>query len=108
MDVHARPESRRRSCAAPLLVLLALTACSVGPNYVRPTAPVETTYKELEGWKVAEPRDHLPRGPWWERYDDAKLSELVLQVVTANQNLAQAEARYREARALVANAKAAW
>jgi NodT family efflux transporter outer membrane factor (OMF) lipoprotein len=106
--MDARRETRRRACAAPLALLLAVTGCSVGPNYVRPSAPVETTYKELEGWKQAEPRDHLPRGPWWERYGDAKLSELEEQVAAANQDLVQAAARYREAQALVANAKAAW
>ena len=35
--------------------------CSVGPDYVRPTAPIArvTAYKELEGWKAAEPRDEV-------------------------------------------------
>jgi len=93
---------------AVLICLVVTAACSVGPDYVRPTAPVSSTYKELGEWKRAEPRDDLARGPWWERYDDAELSRLEEQVTAANQDLVAAEARFRQARALVANARADW
>jgi len=96
----------RRPIALAALVLLA--ACSVGPNYVRPTAPVPAAYKELGEWKQAEPRDDLARGPWWERYGDEELSRLEEQVIAANQDLVAAEARFRQAEALVANARADW
>jgi len=99
----APSEARRRLA---LVALALLTACSVGPNYVRPTAPVPAEYKEL--WKQAEPRDTLARGPWWERYGDDELSRLEEQVTAANQDLVAAEARFRQARALVANARADW
>src|SRR5262245_63621244 len=98
-------EARRRLALAALVLL---AACSVGPNYVRPTAPVPAAYKELGEWKPAEPRDDLARGPWWERYGDDELSRLVEQVTDANQDLVAAEARFRQARALVANARADW
>jgi NodT family efflux transporter outer membrane factor (OMF) lipoprotein len=90
-----------------LLVMLA-SACSVGPDYRRPEVAVPTAYKELGDWKAAEPSDDLARGPWWERYGDAELSRLEQQVTEANQNLAAAEARFRQARALVSNARADW
>lgn len=95
----------RRSLA--LLVMLA-SACSVGPDYRRPEVVVPTVYKELGDWKTAEPSDDLARGPWWERYGDAELSRLEQQVTEANQNLVAAEARFRQARALVSNARADW
>ncbi len=94
--------------SALLVLLAALTACSVGPDYRRPAVDVPVSYKELGTWKVAEPRDDLARGPWWERYGDPTLSQLVQQASDANQNLAAAEARYRQAQALVANARADW
>ena len=93
---------------AVLICLVVTAACSVGPDYVRPTAPVSSTYKEIGEWKPAEPRDDLARGPWWGRYDDAELSRLEEQVTAANQDLVAAEARFRQARALVANARADW
>src|SRR6185436_4760694 len=98
--------SHRRATALAALVLLA--ACSVGPNYVRPTAPVPAAYKELGEWKQADPRDDLARGPWWERYGDEELSRLEEQVTAANQDLVAAEARFRQAQALVDNARADW
>src|SRR5580765_6367211 len=93
---------------AVLICLAVAAACSVGPDYVRPTAPVSSTYKELGEWKRAEPRDDLARGAWWERYDDEELSRLEQQVTAANQDVVAAEARFRQARALVANARADW
>jgi outer membrane protein TolC len=90
-----------------LLVMLA-SACSVGPDYRRPEVVVPTAYKELGEWKTAEPSDDLARGPWWERYGDAELSRLEQQVTEANQDLAAAEARFRQAKALVSNARADW
>jgi NodT family efflux transporter outer membrane factor (OMF) lipoprotein len=93
-----------------LLFLLALTtsACTVGPNYVRPQAPVPLVYKEMSGWKVAEPKDHFLRGKWWELFDDDQLTGLEEQVNISNQNVAQAEAQFHQARALVQVARSAY
>ncbi len=88
-------------------LLTVLTACSVGPDYVKPSAPVPESYKEL-GWKVAQPRDHLIRGAWWEIFNDPRLDELEGQVDISNQNVAVAEAAFRQARALVWAARAAY
>lgn len=83
--------------------------CSVGPDYVRPSAPVPATYKEADGWKPAQPADNgAARGAWWEVYSDPKLSELIAQVDQADQSLIQAEAAYRQEHALVAEARAAF
>jgi NodT family efflux transporter outer membrane factor (OMF) lipoprotein len=99
---------RRRSVLTTAL-LLGLTGCSlVGPNFFRPKAPVPPAYKEMAGWKQAEPRDHELRGNWWEMYNDPVLNGLQAQVNVSNQTLAQAEARYRQSRALVAQARSAY
>jgi NodT family efflux transporter outer membrane factor (OMF) lipoprotein len=71
----------------------------VGPDYVRPTAPESATFKEAAGWKVAQPRDDAPRGPWWEAFDDPDLNGLASQVEVSNQTVAAAAARVREAQA---------
>jgi NodT family efflux transporter outer membrane factor (OMF) lipoprotein len=93
-----------------LLCQLAVTlgACAVGPNYVRPTTPTPADFKESKGWKSAEPKDELPRGKWWEVYGDKDLDALMEQVNVSNQNIKQAEAQYRAARALVQAARAAY
>lgn len=89
-------------------VLLLFAGCSVGPDYVRPPTASPDAYKENAGWKVAQPRDELPRGKWWEIYNDPKLNALVEQVDISNQNIAAAEANFRQALALIRVARAAY
>jgi NodT family efflux transporter outer membrane factor (OMF) lipoprotein len=86
---------------------LTTTACSVGPPYQRPEVQIPAGYKELNGWKVAQPRDDVSRGQWWEIFQDPQLNALAEQVNVANQNIAAAEARLRGARASVRVARAA-
>jgi len=73
----------------------------VGPDYAKPAVPMTPAYKEADGWKTATPSDHLPRGQWWTIFGDPELDGLEVEIATANQNLKIAEARLREARALV-------
>ena len=86
-----------------------LGACSVGPDYVKPSAPVPVAdYKGIGTWKTAEPRDGAIRGKWWEMYHDAQLNALEEQVNISNQNVLEAEAQFREAAAEVKVARAAF
>jgi NodT family efflux transporter outer membrane factor (OMF) lipoprotein len=78
-----------------------VVACSVGPNYHRPTARVPSDYKEFKGWKVAAPNDTINRGAWWAIYRDSTLDGLERQIKISNQTLKQDEAAYQEARAEV-------
>jgi NodT family efflux transporter outer membrane factor (OMF) lipoprotein len=90
------------------IVLAMLGGCTVGPDYVKPKMPAPPAFKENEGWKVAQPREEVSRGAWWEVFHDPQLNELESQVSISNQNLAVAEAQYREALALVQSARAAY
>lgn len=92
---------RGRAAGLAGLAALWLGGCMVGPGYTKPSVPMTPTYKEADGWKAAEPSDHLPRGQWWAVLGDPELHALEEQVAAANQNLRIAEARLREARALV-------
>lgn len=90
-------------------MLAILSACAtVGPNYVKPApfapqtkATIPPSYNEMEGWRLAQPKDNVLRGNWWELYAIPELDALEQQVAAANQNVAQAEANYRQAQALV-------
>src|SRR5882724_6365279 len=96
-----------------LLLTLALVTmlggCMVGPKYAKPPAPVPSAYKEPlpnsfkegNGWKYAQPGDQTLRGKWWEMFGDSQLSALEEQLTVANQDLKVAEARFREARAMI-------
>ncbi|KAF3998416.1 efflux transporter outer membrane subunit [Glaciimonas immobilis] len=94
--------------ATVALSVTLLSACAVGPDYVRPTMETPTAFKESKDWKVAEPRDHELGDHWWEGYNDPILNALITQIEISNQNLAQAEAKYRQASALVQQSRAAY
>jgi len=96
---------------------LVSTGCMVGPNYKRPAAPTPPAFKEqpppnfkeaeAAGWKQSQPGDAYLKGRWWEVYQDPALNALEQQVAINNQNVLQAEATYREAKASVGVARAA-
>jgi len=100
--------SRTQACAAgfAFVVCPILAACSVGPNYLREPAPVPTEYKELKGWKLADPSDELDRGDWWKVYKDRGLDELLPQVEISNQTVAADAAAYEEALAIIRETQA--
>jgi NodT family efflux transporter outer membrane factor (OMF) lipoprotein len=90
-----------------LSLTLALTGCTLGPNYSREAAPVPTHYKELKGWKRATPSDDIARGDWWTVYKDSALNTLLPQIEVSNQTVAAAAAAYEAARAVIREAEAA-
>ncbi len=101
----------------PVIVILGvlLSGCTVGPDYVKPSTAVPAAFKELipadfkeaSPFQKARPRDDVPRGKWWEVFGDPELNALEEQVTTANQDLKTAEARFRQARALIGFQQAA-
>lgn len=98
-----------RAGLAAVALLAALAACTVGPDYHRPSAPVPAAYKEarpVAGWKRAAPAAAAPRGPWWEIYRDPVLDRLERRIDISNQNLKAAEAGFRQSEAIVAEARA--
>ena len=96
---------RNSSRIAALLLPAMLAGCAVGPDYERPGAYTTAAYKESEGWKVAEPADEIDRGAWWSAYHDPVLDRLLRQVEISNENLKAFEAAYRQAAALVDQAR---
>lgn len=90
------------------LSILVLAGCAVGPDYRQPVVETPVAYKETQGWKMAEPQDRAPLGRWWEIYGDPQLNALVQQVELSNQNIRAAEAKYRQALALLGVARAGY
>ena len=91
---------------AAAISALGPAACSVGPDYLRPSAPEPLAYKELKGWKRATPRDESDRGPWWSVFKDEKLNSFEPQVEISNQTVAADEAAYRQTLAVIKEAQA--
>jgi len=91
---------RRVILAAGLFACGLLSACVVGPNYHRPPVQVPPAYKTEGPWRVAAPKDSIPKGAWWGVFNDAELSNYEQQLLSANQSLAAAKDRLSEARSL--------
>ena len=62
-------------------------------------------YKEIEGWKTAQPQDDTLRGKWWEMFNEPQLNALEEKVNVSNQSIASAAASFLAARALVKEAR---
>lgn len=98
-----------RKPATIACLALALSGCTVGPKYKQPQAPAAPAYREsppsqfqeTKGWKTAQPDDAAIRADWWRMFGIPELDELETQVDVANLELRSAEARFRQARALV-------
>ncbi|MDR3629585.1 MAG: efflux transporter outer membrane subunit [Desulfocapsaceae bacterium] len=108
--LHLLPKNMNNIKLPVLLcaLLSLLNGCAVGPDYVRPATTSPVAYKETAGWKVAAPADTLIKGAWWEIYNNPELNALQEQVTISNQNLAVAEAQFRQAKALVQGTRAAF
>jgi NodT family efflux transporter outer membrane factor (OMF) lipoprotein len=90
------------------LCMALLSGCAVGPDYHKPDVTTPAQFKHAEGWSQANPADAFARGAWWEIYGDSQLNGLVETLNSSNQTVAQYEAQYRQARALVRSARGAF
>ena len=98
----------RSRTGLPALILLLAAGCAVGPDYEKPSAPVSVAFKEQAGWKPSDPRDAIDRGAWWSVFKEPTLDALERKIDISNQNLKASEAAYRQARAAVDQARAAF
>jgi multidrug efflux system outer membrane protein len=96
--------------SAAALACFALAGCAVGPNYQRPSAPAPApdAYKTEAPWRTAAPKDSLPKGAWWEVFNDPELNAYEQHLLTANQSLLAAKDRLDEARSLARVTSAAF
>ena len=95
-------------------LLLATTACRVGPKYTKPIVPTyqapengqpgtpTDAYKETDpNWQQAQPADATLRGDWWTLFQSPELSLLEVRAAIQNQDILTYAARLDEARAQI-------
>jgi NodT family efflux transporter outer membrane factor (OMF) lipoprotein len=80
-----------------LAVMLALAGCTVGPDFVRPKAPVLDQWSQADGAVLSQKPAERIR--WWEAFGDPVLSALVKTAYENNYSLKVAGLRVLEARA---------
>ena len=88
---------RTRRVLGTVGLACALSACAVGPNYVRPPSPAPAQFS------AAATEIYVERetpAAFWSQFEDVTLDALVSDSLAANHDLRIALARWREARAV--------
>ena len=80
----------------PSLLVAALAACTVGPNYKTPDTPPANIVHA----KAANYDQSRFETVWWQQFDDPTLNQLVSQSLQGNRDLRVAFARWKAARAI--------
>jgi NodT family efflux transporter outer membrane factor (OMF) lipoprotein len=82
----------------PILLLLALASCTVGPNFVPPTAPGNADWNDPsahQNTRVTEASDPDPQ--WWNHFNDPVLTKLMSAAIAGNPSLQEELLRVVEA-----------
>lgn len=91
-----------------LLLSASLTAgCMVGPDYKQPEVVLADHYVTAAPVDAADDASSVNLDSWWEGFADPVLTRLVNQALEQNLQLAQAQARVVQARAVLGAANAA-
>jgi outer membrane protein, multidrug efflux system len=86
----------------PLLALVLIAGCAVGPNYKRPAVDTPANYR----FAASQATNSIGDLPWWEVFKDSTLQDLIRSAVANNYDLKQAVARVEQARQQVTVARA--
>ncbi len=82
-----------------------MAGCTVGPDFIRPSAPDSATFREtppVDGaGKSARPVFVDASATFWGSFGDATLDERIALSTKANQSVARADANYQAAQATV-------
>lgn len=93
----------RRFLPAPLVVVVLLHACAVGPNYTRPETPLPASFRSQD---VVEP-ESIADLPWWDVFNDHELQALIAEALRNNYDLQTAVARVEQARGQLVTTRSA-
>jgi len=80
--------------------LLMLTGCAVGPDYKAPQPDLPANFSEQPAATAGTNSTIVPFDDWWTVFQDKTLDALMQEAARSAPDLAMADARIREARAL--------
>src|SRR3984885_3034800 len=104
--IAAAPRPALKLTSPVLAAFFGLCGCDLAPAYRPPQYVLPASYQGSPPFKVAHPLDTLPRGPWWERFNDPLLNQLDQHLTAENPDLAALAEEYTQARDLAAEAGA--
>jgi len=90
-----------RALVLELLACLAITGCTVGPNFERPTSstPAQVFDRTQSAQAPSKAVEAGFSADWWTLFNDPTLNALEQQLADANLDVAAASARLRQSRA---------
>lgn len=89
------------------LMAASLAGCAVGPDYVRPSAPILERFQGQAAVDQRNATSNADLAVWWTAFGDPRLTRFVTLALEQNLDLAQASARVDQARAGLGAANAA-
>ncbi|MBV9840767.1 MAG: efflux transporter outer membrane subunit [Sphingomonadaceae bacterium] len=99
-------QGERWKAGVALLATTALSACAVGPDYVRPQSSVSVTAPFIGAGRPGVDATVDADPQWWRLYDDPVLNGLIADALAANTDLRVAVANLDKARAALRGARA--
>ncbi|GAB3233576.1 efflux transporter outer membrane subunit [Algoriphagus aestuariicola] len=93
-----------KNLVIPIVILMVLAGCAVGPKYSRPESVEATTPAGY--FQNSDQTDSITNLAWWDVYQDTVLRSLIQNAVDSNLNLLTAMARVEEAQAILGYNKA--
>ena len=99
MKLSRKPHFAPAACAG---LALLLGACAAGPEYSKPQVDMPVAWKVEAPWRAGTPKDGERKGPWWQRFGDARLNTLAEQALAGSPTIALATARLAQSNAALA------
>ena len=93
--------------AAAVGLLLGLGGCTLGPNFLRPSPPEVSAYRNADEKDTAVSLSTNPDPRWWNGFNDPMLTELIETAIRNNLDVQQAVLRVIESRQGIVTARAA-
>lgn len=93
----------KRNIIISLFIILVISSCKVGPDYLR---PVETSPTSFRFDSISTQEDTLINLRWWELFNNEELKVLINTALENNQDVLIAASRIEESRAIVGYTKA--
>ncbi|KAB8313151.1 efflux transporter outer membrane subunit [Erwinia endophytica] len=91
-----------------LVAALALSACSVGPDYRAPEPSTPASFNTLQSDAGSKPQATVTNPRWWTSFNDPQLDSLIERAIAGNLSLQQAVLRIAGSRQQLNQARGAW
>lgn len=84
-----------------LSCIVLLNGCDLAPNYKPVQYALPDTWQGTPPFRIAEPKDQIPKGAWWKLFNDPVLNQLECELDKNNPDLQSAAETYMQSRSVL-------